>query len=70
MPSLTETFRDVLRTALFVLLNAVRAYVDSFTLYKCCKKKEKNTEMNIDEVDGIDVDVNVNNVNCCHYHSD
>ena len=22
------------------------------------------------EVDGVDVDVNVNNVNCCHYHSD
>ena len=65
MPSLRETFRDVLCTALVVLYNAVRAYVDSFTLYRCHKKKEKNIE-----VDGVDVDVNVNNVNCCHYHLD
>ena len=65
MPRLREIFTNVICTALVLLYNAVRAYVDSLTPCKFVKKKSNETE-----VDGVDVDVNVNNVNCCHYHSD
>ena len=47
MPTLKETFPNVLCTAFVILYNAVRAYVDSLTLYRCHKKKKKK---GVDEV--------------------